>query len=112
MNIAAETLSFEPHSDVVCPLFVVPLSSGDAFSENQRRRELIRAFGSPGGFGEAESGESFEEERKTPLEVKREKGENGRFRAEERGVVPIEVTGDFGGDEVLRSERRSGGGAE
>lgn len=70
MNIAAETFSSKPHSGVVYPLFIIPLSRVDALSENQRRWKLIRAFGSPGGFGEAESGEFFEEEGETPLEVK------------------------------------------
>ena len=76
MNVATQTLSSEPHSHVGSPLFIAPLSGIDAFSENRWRRVLKRAFGSPGGFREAESGESFEEERETPLKVKREKGEN------------------------------------
>lgn len=73
---------------------------------------MIRAFGSPRGHGEPQSGESFEEQREAPLKVKRGKGENRRFGAEERRVVPIQVAGDLGGDEELRRKRRSGGGAQ
>lgn len=53
-----------------------------------------------------------EEEREGPLEVKREKGEDGGFGAEERGVVPLEVAGDLGGHEKLRRQRRGAGGAD
>lgn len=76
MNIAAQTLSSEPHCDVISLMFIRPLRRLEVFSENQRRRELKRAFGSPRGFREAEPGEFFEEERETPLKMKRERGGN------------------------------------